>query len=212
MDCQNAQLGASWSFDDYASVWEASEPVINCNAGEPAGKKFSPEQIAALDAAGYDRTTVALGFLYARCADLGTDDPPTGYWPSAYAALTLCPEHPDAAAVIARADEAIAAETEAAAAEAAERAAAEKSVAQRVQEIEDGTRILGGIHRVGEGIESGTYVSEGDIENCYWERLDNTGAIIENGFHVSALRIEVAIGVGDYSFSSQRCGEWIRVG
>lgn len=211
MSCQNASLGASYSFSSYRDLWATSDPVINCNADTPSGNEFSPEQLVALNAAGYEQTTVALGFLYARCADLGTNDPPDGYWSSAYAALLLCPDHPEASDIVARADSALAAETAAAAAAAEQAAVAEQTANQRAAEITAGTRIEAGIHRVGDTVQPGTFATEGELSNCYWERLASDGSILENGFLTSALRVEVTVDPTDYSFFSQRCGEWVRV-
>jgi hypothetical protein len=210
MSCQNAALKTSYRYASYRELWSTTDPVVNCNADEPTGSNFSPEQLAALDAVGYDHTTQALGFLYARCADLATTDPVDGYWSSAYAALSLCPDHPDAATIVARADAGMAAENTAAALAAEEAALAQQTVDQRNAEIAAGTRITSGIYRVGEAVQPGTFVSEGQFANCYWERRDAAGSIIENGFAVSALRVEVTIDPSDFSFYSERCGEWMK--
>lgn len=69
-----------------------------------------------------------------------------------------------------------------------------------------------GTYRVGTMIEPGTYVSESDTprEGCYWERTDAAGNIIDNNFISSSFRAEVTIMAGDYSFTSERCGRWVK--
>lgn len=215
MDCQNAKLGASWTYASYEDVWASGDPVVNCNANidTVTGTFYSDEQKAALASVDYEQTFSALGFLYARCADLGTNDPVEGYWSSAYAALTLCPDHPDAETIPARVEagliqERAESESQAAADAAASQAAADDArfAAERVA----GTRLPTGIYRVGDTAQPGRYVSEGTFTNCYWARLDNSGNIIDNYFVNTALRVEVSIAPTDYSFSTEGCGEWVR--
>lgn len=71
-----------------------------------------------------------------------------------------------------------------------------------------------GIYLVGDEVEPGTYVSEGAVSSatgCYWERTDSpSGNIIDNYFSQSSLRRSVTISTGDYSFSTQGCGEWVK--
>lgn len=70
-----------------------------------------------------------------------------------------------------------------------------------------------GTHRVGAGgVQPGTYAIEGDISDCYWERTSASGDIIDNNFVVGARRVEVTVAGSDYSFHSDGCGEWRKVG
>ncbi|MEW1990040.1 hypothetical protein AB0365_15485, partial [Brevibacterium casei] len=61
-------------------------------------------------------------------------------------------------------------------------------------------------------IQPGTYVAESEtpFENCYWERLDSSGEIIDNNFINSGFRAEVSIKSSDYSFTAEGCGEWVK--
>jgi hypothetical protein len=73
--------------------------------------------------------------------------------------------------------------------------------------------VLRGTHLVGDEIQPGTYYIEGDIENCYWERQDSRGNIIDNYFTLGARRVEVTIRPSDYVFLSDGCaGPWRPVG
>ena len=101
--------------------------------------------------------------------------------------MELCPEHPNAEQV-----------AEAAGVEAGKDA-----------EREEGTRFEDGTYRVGEDIKPGTYVTTTLEDGCYWERTDANGNTIDNNFMNSALRAQVTIGSADYSFTSERCGEWV---
>jgi hypothetical protein len=65
-----------------------------------------------------------------------------------------------------------------------------------------------GVYRVGAQIKPGTYAIAGDIKDCYWERQDRSGRIIENNFILAAARVQVTIKPSDYAFSSQGCGQW----
>src|SRR5690606_31661517 len=56
----------------------------------------------------------------------------------------------------------------------------------------------------------GTYVVY-DVEDCYWERLDDRGEIIDNNFIMAAPRVQATIRASDYAFNSE-CGRWVRVG
>lgn len=106
--------------------------------------------------------------------------------PEIQASLLLCPKHPKANA------------WRKSLSRAADRAALEKS----------GRTFASGVYLVGKQIKPGTYVVTGDIENCYWERQDRTGNIIQNNFVLAARRVEVTIRSSDYAFSSQGCGQW----
>jgi len=65
-----------------------------------------------------------------------------------------------------------------------------------------------GAFQVGTEIQPGTYAVEGEINDCYWERLDRNGEIIDNNFVNAAKRVQVTIRKSDYSFNSERCGQW----
>ena len=77
---------------------------------------------------------------------------------------------------------------------------------------EDGKIFNSGTYKVGADIQPGTYVAESEtpFENCYWERLDSSGEIIDNNFINSGFRAEVSIKSSDYSFTAEGCGEWVK--
>lgn len=155
--------------------------------------ELTDKEIEAIETAGYsDEDSVTT--LYGICAeaDLGdlTEHLP---WSSsqieeAEGALVLCPDHPDRKTV----------------AERMERGDEEEQARERGEIFADGDYI------VGDDIQPGTYVAESDepFDGCYWSRLDSAGNIIQNNFINSGFRVEVIISASDYSFSTERCGEW----
>ncbi|MFC7788327.1 DUF732 domain-containing protein [Microbacterium sp. MAHUQ-60] len=69
----------------------------------------------------------------------------------------------------------------------------------------------GGDHVVGGDIKAGTYKTVGSVSDCYWERNDGSGQIIDNNFVTAAhkgLTVRVKNGEG---FSSSGCGYWLPV-
>lgn len=58
---------------------------------------------------------------------------------------------------------------------------------------------------VGSDVSPGTYVTF-DVNDCYWETLDDTGEINDNNFISSAPRVEVTIRESDFAFNSRGCG------
>jgi hypothetical protein len=83
--------------------------------------------------------------------------------------------------------------------------------AQQYQLEEDGRIFYSGTYRVNKQIKPGTYFSKPGGDDCYWERTDSTGEIIDNNF-TTGLRVQVDIKTSDYSFSSDGCGRWQPVG
>jgi hypothetical protein len=83
--------------------------------------------------------------------------------------------------------------------------------------------LYGGLYRVGETwidgftgdpdrtATPGTYVAF-DVEDCYWETLDDAGEINDNNFVSAAPRVEVTIRESDLAFNSEGCGRWVRIG
>lgn len=99
-------------------------------------------------------------------------------------ALALCPNHPNGDAIRSRI------------------AGLERDKQLRAE----GRLFSSGIFRVGTKIEPGTYYTT-NVKDCYWERLNGAGAIIDNYFG-TALRVQVYISSSDFSFRSERCGTW----
>lgn len=137
---------------------------------------------------------LTLSIPYSQCAESGT-----GWmkneWPAspeqvreAETALKLCPNHPQAAAIRSRISE------------------------QREfrDALNDGRAFSDGNHRVNSKIQPGTYFST-NVTNCYWERLDSAGNIIDNAFVSDGLRVETYISSSDFSFHTDGCGTWQKV-
>lgn len=61
-------------------------------------------------------------------------------------------------------------------------------------------------------VQPGTYRTVNDVSDCYWERSDAQGNIIDNNFISIAPAITVTILSSDAGFTSERCGPWERVG
>lgn len=72
----------------------------------------------------------------------------------------------------------------------------------------EGRIISDGTYRVGSEVQPGTYAIEAPISGCYWERTDDVGGTVENAFINAAVRVQVTIAASDYSFHSERCGNW----
>ena len=69
------------------------------------------------------------------------------------------------------------------------------------------TAFRDGQYLVGRDIQPGTYRAAAGGDVCYWERQDESGDLIDNGFGTVAT-----IRSSDFSFQSNRCGSWSRVG
>jgi hypothetical protein len=178
---------------DFAPIWAVAPR--SCEATRDPVALLPFEQQAA-SASGYPAGT-SIATLYELCARV---DPNNTYIGPEFilsaeqiaevtGMLTLCPAHPQAAQLhdaVARAQ-----------AEAAATAAGELFYA--------------GTFLVNVEIKPGTYAVEGDITNCYWERTDASGEIIDNNFITGARRVQVTIRASDYSFHNEGCGKWRKV-
>ncbi len=58
-------------------------------------------------------------------------------------------------------------------------------------------------------IQPGTWQT-GTVSDCYWERLDSQGNIIENNMVSLSQSVVVTIAESDAAFNSQDCGAWTR--
>ncbi|RVW03020.1 hypothetical protein EGT50_09940 [Rhodococcus xishaensis] len=80
------------------------------------------------------------------------------------------------------------------------------------------TTFRGGKHLIGNGLEisplggyylsPGTYQTEKPVSDCYWERSDANGNIIDNNFVTLAPSVTVTIAPTDSGFTSDGCGTW----
>lgn len=132
-----------------------------------------------------------LDILWEMCADLDHLYATNGTLNAAQQAeangvLMLCPDHPGAAIM------------------------ANGSIEQ--QERNAGLRFGAGVREVNSQVQPGLYRATGEIENCYWERMDSAGRTIDNNFILAATQVEVTIEPTDFSFNSSSCGEWVKVG
>lgn len=59
-------------------------------------------------------------------------------------------------------------------------------------------------------VQPGTWTTTGPVNNCYWERGDDNGNIIDNNFVSYAPSVTVQIAETDGTFIAQRCGDWTR--
>lgn len=58
-------------------------------------------------------------------------------------------------------------------------------------------------------VQPGTYKT-GPVSDCYWERLDSQGNIIENNMVSMSQSVVVTIQPTDGAFVSKKCGRWMR--
>lgn len=175
----------------WRKVW--SVPLGKDPYCESYGPKLEPVSVAEQvlwDAVKRpDRYTIRIP--YELCTEHGTTWT-TDEWPvgeaqirEAEQALLLCPKHPDAAGIRSRIAD----------------------LKQLRTDRKGGRAFDDGNFRVGQEIKPGTYYTE-NVADCYWERLDAAGNIIDNNFVLDALRVEVTVSPTDFSFHSQGCGTW----
>src|SRR5699024_2667222 len=185
---ERATCTAKWKHEDQEEAAELHE--------------YSDTESEALEIAGLENAE--LPDLYRNCAakELGKSEEAYHWrdeaayygWDSDQAevdgAFILCPDHPEREVV----------------------EQGMKEAAAEADQVERGERFGAGLYQVNEDIEPGTYVSEDEegFEGCYWERLDSAGNIINNNFITSGFRAEVTIQDSDYSFFTERCGEWAK--
>lgn len=173
---------------DFTTIW-AAKPT-SCDVSGAVSPLTDLEK-SAYKTSGYDENDIST--LYTICAEV---DPTDAYAeagfvaskeqiPEINAALTLCPKHPLAAKW---------------------RQAVQRGRADA--DLEAQGRLFGaGTFLVGKEIRPGTYVTL-DVHDCYWERQNKSGETIDNGFYLSARRVQITIRSSDYAFHSEGCGEW----
>lgn len=181
----------SYPFATYKEAWASPVALTDC---KPSGRKgdFPTDAQNAALASGAVSSIENMGILYGICASPGLnsygqmESISDAQYKEIAGALSICPDHPSAAAI-------------------APRVEAARLLAEG---LANGTIFYGGARRVGVDIQPGTYVVEGELDGCYWERTDATGEIIDNNFISSGLRAQVTVRASDYSFSSSGCGQW----
>ena len=76
------------------------------------------------------------------------------------------------------------------------------------------SRFGSGMHLVGSDIEPGTYRARAGRDGCFWERLSGLGGDIDDiiaGDIVYDGSAFVTIAATDRAFSSEGCGQWVRI-
>lgn len=69
-----------------------------------------------------------------------------------------------------------------------------------------------GNHVAGHSIKAGKYRTVGAVENCYWERNNGSGGIIDTNFVTAAHNgVTVTVRAGE-GFTTEGCGLWIPAG
>jgi len=177
-------------FDNYQAVWAHGTIPEWCDmrivrAGPIATIETEAAAVANLS------TLDNLKILWEMCAELDNFYATNGalnegQQAEANGVLMLCPDHPGAAML------------------------ANGSPEQA--ERDAGVRFGAGVREVGIQVQPGMWRASGTISNCYWERLDSAGEIIDNNFVMAATQVEVWIDPSDFSFHSTSCGEWVKVG
>lgn len=191
--CTDSDTIEDVSFNSYHAAWDAQragDKFDECNGVVVESGPESTTVTAALKAAKYDDDDPST--LFGMCAQLHD----SYYTISSYSEsqvdeltgmLILCPDHPKAKSIAAKFGKS-------------------KKIAE---ELANGERFYAGTYRVGKQIKAGTYVVKGDLDGCYWERLNKAGDIIDNNFMSGGTRAEVTIAASDYSFVNRECGQWV---
>lgn len=165
------------------------------------GPKVSP--ITAVERAIWNRGTPprsrsTITDVYVGCVEHDTDELLNDYpgapniIDEATTMLTLCPNHPNAAAI-------------------------QQDITLQQgfeQQIIDGTTLRDGDFIVGQDVQPGTYrtSSAGTVFDCVWSRRDASDMPIASGGKKKGTHeLTVTIRAGDYLFSSQGCGIWFRI-
>lgn len=182
----------SGTFSNVHDAWAAGVAFTGCDAELSTAGVYSTDETAAVAIAYPDEPLPEkVKFLWGICAQTANFYQTNGpinenQRIEAAGALMLCPDHPSASIM------------------------ANGSVEQ--QERDSGLRFGAGVFEVGTRIQPGTYRATGDIENCYWERLDSAGEIIDNNFVSAATQVEVTVQPSDFSAHFSGCGEFVKVG
>lgn len=178
---------------DFAPVWGAAP--MSCEATREPGT-LTPIEQQAFTASGYT-DQISIKTLYGLCASVNPNHTyvspahslSANQIPEVTGMLTLCPNHPQASQLH----------------DAITRGQADAAAAAAGELFYSGTFL------VNSEIPPGTYAAEGEITNCYWERTDAKGEIIDNNFVTGARRVEVTVRASDYSFHNEGCGQWRKV-
>ncbi|WP_311245419.1 MULTISPECIES: hypothetical protein [unclassified Microbacterium] len=180
------------TYTDVHDAWARGIAFSGCDAAMSSSGVYSTDEIAAVTVA-YPEEPLPekVKTLWGICAETSNfyqTNGPINQNQSieAAGALMLCPDHPSAAIMA--------------------------NGSQEQQERNNGLRFGSGVFEVNTKIQPGTYRASGDIQNCYWERLDSAGEIIANNFVSAATQVEVTVQASDFSVHFTGCGEFVKVG
>lgn len=182
----------SATYTDVHDAWSAGVAFSGCDAKLSSVGVYSTDELAAVAVAYPDEPLPEkVKYLWGSCAETAnfyqTNGPINDKQRiEAAGSLMLCPDHPSATVMA--------------------------NGSQEQQERNSGLRFGAGVFEVGSRIQPGTYRATGTIENCYWERLDSTGEIIDNNFVSAATQVEVTVQASDFSVHFTGCGEFVKVG
>ncbi|MGW1769233.1 hypothetical protein ACWCQL_34945 [Streptomyces sp. NPDC002073] len=177
-------------YSDFREAWALEHDRCQATLAGQVPGEAEERALQAAYGSGYRLDSLAV--LYAMCAQngpngwdyLGTAGSPEQV-AEVEGALLLCPDHPQK-----------------------DRVAELLGQAAEKNKLRSDGKIFGaGVFLVGTEVKAGTYYTT-DVKNCYWERTDAAGQIIDNYFTNAARRVQVTIRTNDYSFTSERCGEW----
>lgn len=180
------------TYTDVHDAWARGIAFSGCDATLSSSGVYSTDEIAAVAVAYPEEPlTEKVSTLWRLCAETAgfyqTNGPISQNQSiEAAGALMLCPDHPSAAIMA--------------------------NGSQEQQERNSGLRFGSGVFEVGSRIQPGTYRAAGDIQNCYWERLDSAGEIIDNNFVTAVTQVEVTVQASDFSVHFTGCGEFVKVG
>lgn len=180
------------TYTDVHDAWARGIAFSGCDATLSSSGVYSTDEIAAVAVAYPEEPlTEKVKTLWGICAETANfyqKNGPINQNQSieAAGALMLCPDHPSAAIMA--------------------------NGSQEQQERNSGLRFGSGVFEVHSRIQPGTYRATGDIQNCYWERLDSAGEIVDNNFVTAATQVEVTVQASDFSVHFTGCGEFVKVG
>ncbi|WP_406250335.1 hypothetical protein ACI7YT_09020 [Microbacterium sp. M] len=179
-------------FKDVHEIWASDKTFTKCEAQVIGGGTYSTEETTALKTAyGEPVDYRKLSLLWGMCAETThfyqTNGPINEVQQAeANGVLALCPDHPSADVMA--------------------------NGSKEQQERNAGLRFGAGVFEVGTQIQPGLYRATGEISDCYWERLDAAGEIIDNNFVSAATQVELTIEPSDFSVHFTSCGEFVKVG
>lgn len=187
----------TWTLDvaapNFKSVWRGARAAEYCEAERSTDRQWSPLEARVIKATG---TSVDPASVWAVCSGA-----PAGYMASDFAAPGFVPEDEDLALIRGAL---VMCPT-------APGSKAWRVALQRGREVAGGTFINGdGNYAVPGEVKPGVYVTTDSVSDCYWERVDDSGGTIDNGFVTGAPRVKVTIESSDAGFNTEGCGSWRR--